>query len=251
MIHSCLVLFVALAQGVDGPPSLADDLPPVQDDPELRREIEKKTHAFKELHLANKAEEAKVKAELAYLWSKLNGPIPQALSLGARGEYGLWDHDLRLGRGPGLEATFAIGSWTSYNEEGLAQRFLFTPLPAPDAGMLGFGIRYFNGRDERAGGRVDVWTYEIVRIQFDGMWPHGVGFGYSFTFGLTRLSSRRGDRDTALDFLFDLPNVKFQLHPNVRIGAGLTWDVMRTTFNMHRTHTVTSLFPSLSFDANF
>jgi hypothetical protein len=223
------------------------------DDEELRRKIEEKRQKLKERHRENREEELKLNEEIAELWEKLNGPPPRALWFSVESPYRFWRHRLSIADGPGIELAFSIGSLSVYDEEGAVRRVVFIPLPAPDNGMLGFGMRYFSARDEKAGGRVDVLTYEIVRWGFDRTWPSGVGLGGTFIFGLTRLANRGlgGDRDTGLDFALEFPHVTYSAGRSLRVGLGVTWGLLETSFNQDHTRGIYSVSPSLSLELLF
>jgi hypothetical protein len=231
------------------PVSLQDQEP----DPELRRAIREKQDRLNELRKETQEEGEKLKSEIKELYGKLYGPLPSTLWTAVRVPYGIWHHRLSLDDGPGIEMNFAVGSQATYEENGGFQRTLFTPVPAPPGGTLGFGIRYFSAHDERTGGRADVITYEIVRWQQDHTWDGGFGLGGSFVFGLTRITNRGagGDHDTALDYSIELPHATYAPSRTFRAGLGMTWGLLQTSLNQNHTHGVYYLSPSISLELFF
>lgn len=232
---------------------LQDPPPAERQEEELRRTLDEKREALAELRRSKEEEEKALKAEISDLWLKLKGVPSGRLLVSLRGHWTIWDHRLDLENAAGGEAVLDVGTWLLYEESGDVRRMIIAPIPAPDAGMLSAGLRYASARDERAGGRAEVVTYQIFRWHYETTIDSGFSLGGGFGFGLTRLANRGagGDRDTALEYTVEFPQLGWEVHRNIRFTTGARGGLLHTSFNQDETRSLFSLSPWLAVEFLF
>lgn len=122
-------------------------------------------------------------------------------------------------------------------------------------GVLGlslypFTVRYWRAEEERTGEDVDIVSFNFLGLWMEKMFEDSsLGISGSMTWGYTWFDSRDsgGESDVGPNFTAEL-ETKFALSSSSRLGAGLSWDVVRTSFGDGDTHARNSFSALLSVE---